>query len=396
MEKQMTAMSRFNEFPEVKDGIQFNKNLTLCDCTLRDGEQMAGIVLRKNEKVEIGKKLDAMKIPEIEAGMPCNSEEDAEAIAEITKCCHNSRITACIRGMEQDFDLAKRIGVWGVTISLPIGELQRKYKLKWDDQTYIDNMKRLTEYGKKLGLYINLSPYDTTRADPEFMDRVMRECVSCGTVDRVRLVDTTGAASPEAITYISKRIKNILGDKIWLEVHCHNDFGLGVASTIAGAKGGAEVLSTTINGIGERAGNTSTEETLMALKLLYGKDLGVDLTQLMEISQMVERYTGITLQKNKAVVGRNAFGHEAGMVVAGVLQCPFVAEAYAPELVGQKRSILIGKKSGAKSIEAKLEQLGIVVPEEAIPALVTAVKEKALELKRSLEEEEFIALAKKY
>ena len=396
MEKQLTAMSPFNEYPEVTKDISFNKNLTLCDCTLRDGEQMAGIVLRKQEKVEIGQKLDAMRIPEIEAGMPCNSEEDAEAIAEITKTCHNSRITACIRGIEEDFDLAKRIGVWGVTISLPIGVLQRKYKLKWDDQTYLDNMKRLTEYGKKLGLYINLSPYDTTRADPAFMDRVMREVVSCGTVDRVRLVDTTGAASPEAIRYVSRRIKNILGDKVWLEVHCHNDFGLGVASTIAGAMGGAEVLSTTINGIGERAGNTSTEETLMALKYYYGKDLGVDLTQLLGVSQMVEKYTGVTLQKNKAVVGRNAFGHEAGMVVAGVLQCPFVAEAYAPELVGQTRSILIGKKSGAKSIEAKLQQMGVDFPAERMGELVTAVKDKALELKRSLEDDEFLALTKQF
>ena len=390
------AMSPFNTIPEVTKHISFPKELTLCDCTLRDGEQQAGVVLRKNEKVEIAQKLDKMKIPEIEAGMPCNSQEDADAIAEITKTCHHARITACVRGMIEDFELAKRIGVWGVTISLPIGDLQRKYKLKWDDDTYIDNMKRLTEYAKNLGLYVNLSPYDTTRANPEFMDRVMREVVHCGTVDRVRLVDTVGSANPEAIRYISRRIKNILGSQVWLEVHCHNDFGLGVYSTLSGGMGGAEVLSTTINGIGERAGNTSTEEVLMALKLLYNVDLGVDLSQLLEVSEMVERYTGVTLQRNKAVVGKNAFSHEAGMVVAGVLQCPFVAEAYTPEMVGQHRHILIGKKSGAKSIEAKLHQAGITLSPDSIHPLLEDVKDFALKEKRSLTDEEFFTLADKY
>jgi len=394
--EQKVALSLFNTYPEVTENVTFSPQLTLCDCTLRDGEQQAGIVLRKNEKVEIGQKLDRMGIPEIEAGMPCNSQEDADAIAEITKTCHNARITACVRGLEEDFDLASRIGVWGATISLPIGELQRRYKLKWDDDTYIENMKRLTEYAKKKRLYVNLSPYDTTRANPEFLDRVMREVVSCGTVDRVRLVDTVGAASPESMRYISRRMKNILGDKVLLEVHCHNDFGLGVASTLAGAMGGAEVLSTTINGIGERAGNTSTEEVLLALKLLYNKDLGVDLTRMLEVSQMVEKYTGVALQVNKAVVGRNAFSHEAGMVVAGVLECPFVAEAYAPELVGQERHILIGKKSGAKSIEAKLLEKDIVMDKKSLNNLLNDVKNVALENKRSLTDEEFYNLTKKY
>ena len=154
-------LSPFNTLSEVTKNIHFNKNLTLCDCTLRDGEQQAGVVFTKEDKVAIAKLLDEMRIPEIEAGMPCNSQEDADAIAEITDCCKHSRITACVRGLEKDFDLAADIGVWGITISLPIGVLQRKYKLKWDDDTYIANMYRLTEYAKKKGLYVNLSPYDT-------------------------------------------------------------------------------------------------------------------------------------------------------------------------------------------------------------------------------------------
>lgn len=390
------SLSPFNTFPEVTKGISFNKNLTLCDCTLRDGEQQAGVVFSKDDKVAIATLLDEMKIPEIEAGMPCNSQEDADAIAEITKCCKHSRITACVRGLEKDFDLAADLGVWGITISLPIGVLQRRYKLKWDDDTYISNMCRLTEYAKKKGLYVNLSPYDTMRADPAFMDRVMREVVKCGTIDRVRLVDTVGAANPEAVRYVAGRIKRIIGDKIWLEIHCHNDFGLAVASTIAGAMGGAEVLSTTINGLGERSGNTSTEETLMALKLLYGKDLGVDLTRLCEISKLVEQRANAPLQYHKPIVGKHSFSHESGMVVAGVLEEPFVAEAYAPELVGAKREILVGKKSGAKSVEAKLHENGIELDEAAVRALLDDIKHMALALKRSLTDAEFFDLVKKY
>ena len=394
--RSMTSMSPFNTFPEVTKDVTFSPDLTLCDCTLRDGEQQAGVVFTKEDKVAIAKLLDEMRIPEIEAGMPCNSQEDADAIAEITDCCKHSRITACVRGLEKDFDLAADIGVWGITISLPIGVLQRKYKLKWDDDTYIANMYRLTEYAKKKGLYVNLSPYDTMRADPKFMDRVMEEVVKCGTIDRVRLVDTVGAASPEAIRYVAHHIKEILGDKVWLEVHCHNDFGLAVASTLAGAMGGAEVLSTTINGLGERSGNTSTEETLMALKLLYGKDLGVDTTRLEEVSKLVEKLSNTPLQNHKPVVGKHSFSHESGMVVAGVLEEPFVAEAYAPELVGAHREILIGKKSGAKSIEAKLDTMGIHIPEEAVRSLLTDVKEMAIREKRSLTDEEFQLLAQKY
>lgn len=389
-------LSPFNTIPQVTEQISFSEHLTLCDCTLRDGEQQAGVVFTKEDKVNIAKLLDAMRIPEIEAGMPCNSQEDAEAIGEITKVCGHSRITACVRGLEKDFDLAASLGVWGATISLPIGDLQRKYKLKWDDDTYIDNMRRLTEYAKNKGLYVNLSPYDTTRANPEFLDRVMEEAVKCGTIDRIRLVDTVGSANPEAIRYLTRHIKDILGDKVWLEVHCHNDFGLAVASTLAGAMGGAEVLSTTINGLGERSGNTSTEEVLMALKLLYGKDLGVDLTRLVEISRLVEQYSNARLQNHKAVVGRHSFSHESGMVVAGVLEEPFVAEAYAPELVGATREILIGKKSGAKSIEAKLTAKGIQLEQEQIRALLAQVKEKALKVKRSLTDEEFMDFVKQY
>ena len=394
--KVTSYLSPFNEHPDVVAQLHFSKNLSLCDCTLRDGEQQAGVVFTKEDKVAIAVKLDQMGIPEIEAGMPTNSQEDEEAVIEIVKRCKKSKITALVRAKEEDVDFVAAHGVWGATLSLPVGDLQRKHKLKWDDDTYIANMRKFTEYAKKKGLYVNLSPYDTTRANPVFLERLLKEVIACGTVDRIRLVDTVGSASPEAIGYMVSFMKGILGDKVALEIHCHDDFGLGAASTIKGAACGADVLSTTINGLGERAGNTATEEVLVALKLLYGVDLGVDLTQLCEVSEMVERLGNAPLQKHKAVVGKHAFSHETGMTVAGILEEPFVAEAYAPELVGQKREILIGKKSGVKSIQAKLKARGIDLSEEKGRDLLTDVKNKAVELKRSLSDEEFFALAGQY
>jgi isopropylmalate/homocitrate/citramalate synthase len=229
---------------------------------------------------------------------------------------------------------------------------------------------------------------------PSFLERVLHEIAKAGTVDRVRLVDTVGSASPVAIKYLVHKMKSILGS-IPVEVHCHDDFGMATACTIAGAEAGAEYLSTTMNGLGERAGNAPTEEVLVALKFLYDVDLNVKLEKLNETSRLVEELSGVRLQQHKAVVGRHAFSHEAGTVVAAVFKNSFVAEAYRPEAVGQKREILIGKKSGAQSLAKKLEENGLTLPKEAIRELLGKVKDFSIIHKRALTDEEFLDLAKK-
>jgi isopropylmalate/homocitrate/citramalate synthase len=227
-----------------------------------------------------------------------------------------------------------------------------------------------------------------------FLERVLREIAKAGTVDRVRLVDTVGAASPLAIKYLVGKMKSILGS-IPIELHCHDDFGLATACTLAGAEVGVEYLSTTMNGLGERAGNAPTEEVLVALKFLYGVDLGVHLEKLNEASRLVEELSGVGVQQHKAVVGKHAFAHESGMVVAGIFKNPFVGEAYRPEAVGKKREILIGKKSGAMSLSKKLEEKGLTLSKEETRVLLRQVKEFAIAHKRTLTDEEFFALVKK-
>jgi len=384
-------VSDFNNAPEVTAQIEISPKLSLVDCTLRDGEQQAGVVFTKEDKVRIAKKLDEIGIKEIEAGMPVASDEDREAVCEMVQAGLKARITALARPSKADIDMLADCGVWCATISIPIGDLQREFKLHWDEETYVRTLLDTAEYAKTKGLYVNISPYDTTRVDPVFLDRVLHEIAKAGTADRVRLVDTVGAASPLAIKYLVRRMKAILGT-IPVELHCHDDFGMATACTLAGAEAGVDYLSTTINGLGERAGNAPTEEVLVALKFLYGIDLGINLEKLKEASELVEELSGVRLQQNKAVVGKHAFCHESGMVVAGLYKNSFVAEAYVPEAVGQKRQILIGKKSGAQSLVKKLEERDLVLSKEEIRELLRKVKDFAISHKRTLSDEEFFDL----
>jgi isopropylmalate/homocitrate/citramalate synthase len=205
-------------------------------------------------------------------------------------------------------------------------------------------------------------------------------------------VDTTGAASPEAIRFLLEVMQQA-GNGIPVEVHCHDDFGFATANTVAGALHGAEYVSTTVNGIGERAGNAPLEEVATSLAYLYGVETGLRLERLAELSALVERFSGVAVQRHKAVVGANAFSHESGLVVAGVVRDPFTAEAYAPELVGRRREIVLGKKSGRASIEAKLRELSADAADEVdVDAVLAAVKARSLAEERPIDDDEFIEM----
>jgi len=367
--------------------MKISKHIVVTDCTLRDGEQQAGIVFTKNDKVEIARKLDELGIREIELGMPSVSEEDTEAVKAIVKEKLNARLYALARATRPDIDKVIDCGVSGVQISLPIGYLQVKYKLDWDEDRVKKTVLEMTDYAKSHGLWVNLSPYDTTRAEPKFMKRFLSTIAKDGHVDRVRLVDTVGSAGPWAIRYLVHEMRKIL-KRIPIEVHVHNDLGLATANTLAGIEAGAQAASTTINGIGERVGNTSTEEVLMALRLLYGVDMGIKYDRLYELSRLVERLSGIKMQINKPIVGTGIFTHESGISVDGILQMPFTGELYSPELVGQTRKIVIGKKSGRHSIEFKLKEMGLNVTESQLGAILTKVKKQAINNKGLVSDEQ--------
>jgi len=373
--------------------IPRDRQILISDCTLRDGEQQAGIVFDRAAKVSIARALDSIGIYEIEAGTVASSDEDRAAVAEMSKLGLRAKISVLCRGITGDIDQAAALGAWGVRLSYPISLIERKHKLKGvSDEEYLKRALELCEYSQRKNLYVIFSPYDTTRAELPFLRRVVTELAKSGTVDRLRVVDTTGCALPAAITYIIGNIREV-APKLPLEIHCHNDFGLACANTLAGIVSGADYASTTINGLGERCGNAATEEVVMALEVLYGVKTGLDLTKLTEISRLVTDLSGVRTQVNKAVVGESAFRHESGMVVAGLLQDPFTAETYQPELVGQRRQILLGKKSGLVSISYKVKELGLSVPEQCFPEMLNRVKSEAVNKRRAITDEEFRQIA---
>lgn len=396
MEKPWTTdqwhVSYLNFLPEVTEQFQFAKEIVISDCTLREGEQQAGVILFPSDKLRLAHALDEVGIPQLEVGMPAVSEEEFQNIKAIGKAGLRAKTIALCRIVKGDVDKAAECGVWGVSISIPIGYLQLQHKLKWPEEKIISDVTELTKYAYDRGFYVVLSPYDTTRADLSFLERFLRTVVLEGHVDRVRVVDTVGSCLPQAIQYMVRWMARVTGRPV--EVHCHDDFGMATANTLAGIVAGAAVASTTLNGMGERAGGAPTEEVALALKILYGLDLNLKFEKFYTLSKILQEMSGIQLAPHKAIVGENAFGQEAGMVVSGWKETVFTAEPFVPELVGQSHRLVIGKKSGKDSIELKLKELGISAPKEEVERILFEVKVRAERRKKPISDEEFKEIVK--
>lgn len=369
------------------------EEVLISDCTLREGEQQAGVVLSRREKIHLAHLLDDIGIPQLELGMPAVSEEEEGNIRAIVKENLKARLIAVCRSLKEDIDKAEACGVWGVSCSLPIGEPQIKYKLKWPEEKVIETACMITSYAHQKGFYVVLSPYDTTRASPAFLERFLSTVLEQGWFDRVRLVDTVGGITPQAMGLLVRKMTDLTQKPV--EVHCHDDFGLATANTLAALCSGATVASTALNGMGERAGCAATEEVALALHILYGRNMGLDLEKFYQASLVLQEYSGVKLQRNKAVVGQGAFAQEAGLVVTGWKEFPFTAEPYLPELVGQKATLLLGKKSGKDSIRVKLKEMGLGASEEEVDKILEQVKKKAQETKEPIGDVDFAAIFKK-
>ena len=384
-----TWTSPYNDFSH---GIQ---QVHLVDCTLRDGEQQPGIVFSKQDKVEIARALDRLGVSEIEAGMPAVSTEDFEAISEISALGLNAKISALARSKKEDIDLVKQSGAWGLRISLPAGALQRRFKLKKSDDEVFSMALKAAELARASGLHVIFSPYDTARCDLPFLVRLLEGLSREKLIDRIRIVDTVGSALPSTVRFLVKIMQNATDD-LPIEIHCHNDFGLALASTIEGVLSGCTYISCTMNGLGPHSGNVALEEAALVMETLFHISTGINLSYMMTAAKLVEKLSGIQIASNKAVIGPNAFSNEAGLTVAGILQNPFTGHAYPPEMVGQKLRILLGKKSGLPSIQYALKSQGLDLPEDEARLLLQDVKALAIVKKRTLTDAEFLALANRY
>lgn len=371
------------------------------DITLRDGEQQAGVIFRKEEKIQIARALDEAGVDRIEAGMPAVSKMDMEAVKAIAGLGLQAKVFSFARCMKNDVDLALQCDVDGVVMEIPSSGHIIKYAYGWSEQRAIDLAVEATGYAGDHGLHVAFFTIDSTRASFQDAWRLISAVAEQGHMDSLVLVDTFGVCSPHAIQHFVRKVKSKVRKPT--EIHCHNDFGLAVANTIAAVLGGVETVHTTVNSIGERMGNASFEETIMALKLLYGIESNVRTEKFYELSKLIEVLSLVNRSQNKPVTGDNIFTTESG-IIAGwwarlkQLNMPLEMFPYLPEVVGHPSSvrIVLGKKSGRDSILGKLAELGIRVTDDAaVEAILLAVKETSESLKRVLTDEEFADIVRR-
>ena len=393
-------VSFYNYAKEVRSKLKLPKKVSLHDVTLRDGEQQAGIVFRKEEKVKIARALDELGVNRIEAGLPSVSKQDFEALKEITHLGLQSKIFAFSRCMKADVDNALKADVDGLIMEVPSSDHLIRLGYGWTEEKAIDLAVEATAYAHSHGLYVTFFTIDATRATFEVFWRLVDSVATRGHMDSLAVADTFGVMNPQAYGYFVSKIRK--ATKKPIEIHAHNDFGLGVANTLAGLAAGATTAHVTINGIGERSGNTSLEELAMTLQMLYGVKTDIKLEKLRKVSKMVEEYSGIKLPPQKPVVGDGLFTTESGIIVGWWkrverLGIPLEMFPYLPEVVGHEPvKVIMGKKSGRDSVIYKAEKLKLPVKEDDVDAILLQVKEEAIREKGPLSDKKFEQLVKRY
>ena len=344
------------------------------DTTLRDGEQTPGVSLSPEKKLNIAKKLDELGIDAIETGFPVISDGEREAVKMITSANLKAELCGLTRTNKKDIDAAIDCGLNYIHTFIATSDIHLEYKLKMTRDEALSKAIEAVEYGKSRGLQVEFSAEDATRTDREFLKKVFGEVAKAG-ADRIDIPDTVGYSTPQYIAEITKDA--IDATKLPVSVHCHNDFGLAVANAISGIQAGAQCAHVTINGIGERAGNASLEEFVMALNSLQFEqkwETNINTKLLYETSRYVSKLVGITVQPNKAIVGENAFGHESGIHTHGVLSNPLTYEPISPEVVGRTRWLQVGKHAGIHGMNAMLKEYGVEPNDEQTKQILDQVK----------------------
>ncbi len=392
-------VSPLNYLDEVRQGYNLPEKVKIHDITLRDGEQETGVALRKDEKVRIAEALAEVGVHRIEAGMPAVSKQDADAIREIVKRDLGPEIFGFCRCMVDDITLAHDCGVSGVVVEIPSSEHIIEYGYQWPLEKAIDLSVKATSYAHELGLHVVFFTIDATRASFDWLLQIIERVAAEGHMDGLALVDTMGVASTPAIRHYVRTMKARLQKP--LEAHFHNDFGLANANSLAAVEEGAEVIHSTVLGMGERAGQASTEQIALALELLYGFDTGIQFDKLTGLTKTVAELTGHVMPLNQPVAGEAMYQLESGIPSAWWLKCkderPTEVFPILPSFVGQKDvEIVLGKGSGADSVLYWLRQMGMdATPEQAMD-LAMMVKEHAMAHKRLVTPEELCEMAERY
>lgn len=391
--------SPWNYHPDVTADFNLADDLKVHDVTLRDGEQQAGVEFTTEDKVRLAEALSEAGIHRIEAGLPAVSPSDEAAVRQIVDAGFDSEIYAFSRCMVPDVRLAIDCGVSGVVMEIPSSHHLIEKAYQWPIERAIEASVETTKMAHEAGLKVSFFPIDATRAGMVELLDDLEAVATNGHVDTVGLVDTFGVTSPHAIRFFARQVARRLN--VPLETHFHMDFGMGVANTALAVAEGATVIQTTVNGIGERAGNAPMEETVLALLTMYGIDMGIKTERFYDIARLVGELSGVQQPSNRPVTGERLFHVESGIITTWFKNVgdEDLTEAfpYRPELVGQSYpQVVLGKGSGLDSVALWLDRHGIEDAETSeIEEILREVKARSLEKKGLLADDEFLAIVGK-
>jgi len=365
-------------------------DIIIDDTTLRDGEQTAGVVFSKREKIAIARMLDSIGVGEIECGIPAMGAEEQAGIRNLVDLGLNARLITWNRALVPEIAASIACGVQAVDISLSVSDQMIVHKLRKDRNAVKEQLKVALGFAKGHNLYVSVGGEDASRAELSFLVELMEITRSLGG-DRFRFCDTLGIMDPftmfDKVTYLRQAVP-----EVDIEVHTHNDLGMATANAIAGIRAGAKFVNTTINGLGERAGNAALEEVVMGLKHACGIETGIDTHRFREMSLFVAKASHRPLSVSKPVVGSRVFAHESGLHADGVIKDPRNYEGFDPSEVGLTRSIVIGKHSGTGGLIERYRSLGVVVDRIRAEPLLEMTRALSCRRKRDLTSGELLSI----
>jgi len=366
-------------------------DVVVCDTTLRDGEQTAGIVFSNIEKYRIAQLLDDAGVQQIEAGIPAMGADEKKAVKHIAHMKLNASIVGWNRANVEDIDLSLDCDVDSVAISLSSSDIHIEHKLRKSREWVLEQVTKCVEHAKAHGVYISCNAEDASRADIDFLIKFAKAAKDAG-ADRFRYCDTIGRENPFRCAERVGRVIKEVG--IEVEMHTHDDFGMATANCMAGVMAGARFMSTTIMGIGERAGNAPLEETVMICKHLIDKSTGIDVGKLRPMAEFVSIASGRPICVSKPILGSNCFAHEAGIHADGIIKEAKNYEPFEPTEVGLERRIVIGKHSGRNTLVTDLSKRGIKLSEQEAIDLLERVRIASVKLHRSISSDELYVMYK--